>query len=153
LDEVQTFSLSASPSTLFRVSVEYPAGTVRMIPFRVATDAVSGTDAAVTAALIQAAFRSNDVDGSFSDVEVAGEGVLGDPQDFAVTFANVGGNLPLMALDVVDGSGAVAASPVAQQDGTAPDAECSRRGRCDYATGSCVCFRGWGGSVCRQRIG
>lgn len=37
------------------------------------------------------------------------------------------------------------------KDGTTESAECSSRGLCDYTTGRCKCFRGFGNADCSRR--
>jgi len=74
----------------------------------------------------------------------------GGGTDITITFLTDHGDLPPVTVPALEGHSAaeLAIDAVAAEarKGTTEVAECNDRGVCDTATGSCVCFPGWGAS-------
>lgn len=68
----------------------------------------------------------------------------------SIVFKTELGDLPLVSVASTDG---VVIRVTEVEAGTKLDAECSRHGHCDSATGECVCFEGWGSSDGDGRVG
>lgn len=72
-----------------------------------------------------------------------------------ILFKTELGDLPPISITQVstDPSGAVTVQVDEVTKGTKLDAECSRHGHCDTATGECVCHEGWASSDGAGAIG